>query len=184
MDIEINQLLDWKPNADHAATPTVTPDQHCGALRRLAGPVTIITTRDGDMPAGLTATAIASVTADPPRVVVFVNKKVGATPAILNSGILCVNILAADQEDVARVFAGMMKDVIGPARFGHGVWDELVTGAPALTDALANLDCRVVKVFDESTHHAFLCEVLSTRERSDGEALLYLNGGFRHVPQA
>lgn len=57
------------------------------------------------------------------------------------------------------------------------------TGAPTLDDTLANFDCRVIKVFDESTHHAFLCEVLATRERNDGEALIYLNGGFRRIAQ-
>ena len=50
---------------------------------------------------------------------------------------------------------------------------------------LANFDCRVVKVFDESTHHAFLCEVLATRGLQDGEPLLYLNGAFRRLaPQS
>lgn len=183
MTADINQLIDWTPNAKLVDAPTVTPEQHCGALRHLAGPVTIITTGDNDAPAGLTATAVASVTADPPRLVVFVNKKVAANPVIHGSGTLCVNILAGDQEDVARAFAGMVKDVSGPARFNHGSWDQLATGAPVLKDALANLDCRVIKVFDESTHHAFLCEVLATRERADGEALIYLDGGFRHVPR-
>ena len=57
------------------------------------------------------------------------------------------------------------------------------TGAPQLDAALTNFDCRVIKVFDESTHHAFLCEVVQVRERQDGAALIYLNGGFCHVPQ-
>jgi flavin reductase (NADH)/flavin reductase len=77
----------------------------------------------------------------------------------------------------------MVKDVYGEARFGFGAWDSLTTNAPALQGSLANFDCRVVKVFDESTHHAFLCEVLATRERNDGEALIYLNGAFRSIPQ-
>lgn len=183
MNADINPLADWTPNADFASLPTVSPEQHCGALRRLAGPVTIITTGDSETPAGLTATAVASVTADPPRLIVFVNKKVSATSVILNSGTLCVNILASDQEDVAKAFAGMIKDVAGPARFEHGDWDKLLTGAPALVGALASLDCRVIKAINESTHHAFLCEVLATREREGGAALIYLNGGFRNASQ-
>ena len=97
---------------------------------------------------------------------------------ILNSGALCVNVLAGEQEDVAKAFAGMVEGVHGDARFDYGQWRELSTGAPTLDGTLANFDCRVIKVFDESTHHAFLCEVLATRERNDGEALIYLNGGF------
>lgn len=183
MNKHINQLLDWTPNAELAALPTVSADDHRYGMRHFAVGVSIISARDGAERAGLTATAVCSVTADPPRLVVFVNKNVVANSLILNSGALCVNVLAGDQEEVAKAFAGMLDGVHGDARFGHGEWRELRTGAPALDGCLANFDCRIVKVFDESTHHAFLCEVLVTRERNDGEALIYLNGGFRRIPQ-
>ena len=183
MDVQINQLLDWQPNPRLAGLPTVSADDHRYGMRHFAVGVSIITARDGDQQAGLTATAVCSVTADPPRLVVFVNKNVVASEIIRNSGALCVNVLAGEQEEVAKAFAGMVKEVYGDARFQYGQWRELASGAPTLDDALANFDCRVIKVFDESTHHAFLCEVLATRERNDGEALIYLNGAFRRIPQ-
>lgn len=183
MSQEINQLLDWRPSAELAALPLVTADAHRYGMRHFAVGVTVITVAAGEQRAGLTATAVCSVTADPPRLVVFVNKNVAASQLILDSGALCVNVLAGEQEEVAKVFAGMLKDVHGDARFGYGRWSTLVTGAPALEETLACFDCRVIKVFDESTHHAFLCEILATRERSDGEALIYLNGAFRRIPQ-
>ena len=52
-----------------------------------------------------------------------------------------------------------------------------------LEGTLSSFDCRVIKMFDESTHHAFLCEVLTVRERNDGQALVYLNGAFRKIDQ-
>lgn len=183
MSADINQLLHWKPKDHLVALPTVTSDDHRYGMRHFAVGVSVITTRHGEESAGLTATAVCSVTADPPRLVVFVNKNVAANDLILESGALCVNVLAAEQEEVAKVFAGMVKDVHGPARFNYGEWVELATGSPALDRSLANFDCRVIKVFDESTHHAFLCEVLAMRERNDGEALIYLNGAFRSIPQ-
>lgn len=183
MSQEINQLLDWLPNVRLSAMPTVSPEDHRYGMRHFAMGVTIITAGNGAARAGLTATAVCSVTADPPRLVVFVNKNVAASHIVLDSGALCVNVLAGDQEKIAKIFAGMVKEVHGNARFEHGQWHELVTGAPALDGALANFDCRVVKVFDESTHHAVLCEVLATRERNDGEALIYLNGSFCRIPQ-
>ena len=183
MNRHINQLLDWQPNARLAAMPTVTADDHRYGMRHFAVGVTIITAGEGADRAGLTATAVCSVTADPPRLVVFVNKNVAASDVVLNSGALCVNVLAGDQEEVAKAFAGMIEGVHGDARFAHGEWHALTTGAPTLDGALANFDCRVIKVFDESTHHAFLCEVLATCERNDGEALIYLNGAFRRIPQ-
>lgn len=183
MNQQINQLLDWRPNEELAQLPTITPDAHRWGMRHFAVGVSIITAKDGDRRAGLTATAVCSVTADPPRIVVFVNKNVHANAIIIDSGALCVNVLAGDQEDVAKVFAGMEKDVHGEVRFNYGQWGSVLTGAPALQNALANFDCRVIKVFDESTHNAFLCEILATRERSDGEALIYLNGLFRRIAQ-
>lgn len=183
MNKQINQVLDWTPNAKLAAMPTVSSEDHRYGMRHFAVGVTIITASDGENKAGLTATAVCSVTADPPRLVVFVNKDVAASEIILKSGALCVNILASEQEETAKIFAGMNKEVHGEARFEHGQWRELATGAPSLDGTLANFDCRVIKVFDESTHHAFLCEVMATCERDDGEALIYLNGAFRSVPQ-
>lgn len=183
MSPEINQRLDWHPNPRLTVLPTVSAESHRYGMRHFAVGVTIITAANADARAGLTATAVCSVTAEPPRLVVFVNKSVAASEIVLASGALCVNVLAGDQEEVAKAFAGMIKDVHGDARFAYGRWGEQVTGAPSLEGALANFDCRVIKVFDESTHHAFLCEVLSTCERNDGEALIYLNGAFRRIPQ-
>ncbi len=183
MTQEINQLLDWTPNANLAAMPTVSAEDHRYGMRHFAMGVSIITAKEGEQRAGLTATAVCSVTADPPRLVVFVNKNVVASQVVLKSGALCVNVLAGEQEEVAKAFAGMIQGVHGDARFEYGDWDTLATGAPTLVATLASFDCRVIKVFDESTHHAFLCEVLATRERNDGEALIYLNGGFRRISQ-
>lgn len=182
MTAEINQLVDWQSNRQLAELPAVDPSSHRNAMRNLAAGVSVITTSDGEERAGLTATAVCSVTADPPRVVVFVNKNVAASALVLGNGALCVNVLASDQEDVAKAFAGMIAGCQGNDRFKHGEWTPMVSGAPALTGALANMDCRVVKVFDESTHHAFLCEILDTRERDDGAALVYLNGKFQALP--
>lgn len=181
MNPHINQRLDWTANATLGALPVVHADLHRGGMRHLAAPVSIVTSRDGDIPVGLTATAVCSVTVDPPRMVVLVNKKVAAADPILASGALCINVLTADQEHLARVFAGMVEGVFGPARFEHGGWHAGVTGAPVLDGALATFDCRVVKVFDESTHHAFLCEVLDAPEPAGGDPLIYMNGAFRRI---
>ncbi len=179
---QISQRLDWVPDARLAALPTIAADGYRCCMRYFASGVNVITARDGEARAGLTATAVCSVTADPPRMVVFVNRNVLASDVVMRSGALCVNLLAADQEEVARVFAGMHKDVRGEDRFRYGTWGEAITGSPVLEGALASFDCRVIKVFEESTHRAFVCEVLATAERNDAESLIYLNGVFRSLP--
>jgi flavin reductase (DIM6/NTAB) family NADH-FMN oxidoreductase RutF len=172
---------DWAPNDRLAGLPVATADDHRRGMRQLAASVSIVTARNGERRAGLTATAVCSVTADPPRLVVFVNKSVVANEVIRESGAVCINVVAAAQETVAKAFAGMIDGVHGDARFEYGQWDTMVTGAPALGDALVNFDCRVIKVFDESTHHAFVAEVLATRVCESGDALVYLNGAFLNL---
>lgn len=182
MNQSINQRLDWAPNPELVALPTVSAQEHCGGMRNVAAAVTIITSRHEEQQAGLTATAVVSVTANPPRLAVFVNKNVAAADVIMKSGALCVNVLSSRHEGVAKAFAGMIEGVHGDTRFGHGCWSSMVTSSPSLDDALVTFDCRVVKVYEESTHHAFLCEVLATRHCADEEALVYLNGAFRPIP--
>lgn len=180
----INQVLDWHPNEALSDLALVGEAEHRGGMRHFAAATSIITTRNGLEQAGLTATAICSVTADPPRLVAFVNKNTYAADQILNTGLLCVNTLAGHQAELACIFAGMRKEVSGPERFKYGEWESLITGAPVLTGAKANFDCRVVKVFDESTHFAFLCEVLATRGNENDGALLYMGGKFYTLAEA
>jgi flavin reductase (NADH)/flavin reductase len=182
MNPEVNKFLDWLPNPRLQDLPTVGAQDHRGGMRSVAAAVSIITACHEQHRAGLTATAVVSVTADPPRLAVFVNKSVVAADIILKSGALCVNVLASCQEEVAKASAGMIEGVHGDARFGHGKWKSMVTASPMLEDALVNFDCRVVKVLDESTHHVFVCDVLATQVCAAEEALVYLNGAFKPVP--
>lgn len=180
MHFETNQLLEWQPNSLLSRiNPVSDADFRCG-MRHFASAVTIVTARYGDQRAGLTATAVCSVTADPPRLVVFVNKNVVAARLIINSGALCVNVLSCEQELIAKAFSGMLDNAKGEARFDYGCWHELVSGAPVLDKALVNFDCRVMRVYEESTHYAFSCDVLASCvcQNQDKNALIYFNGSF------
>lgn len=175
---KINQMLDWQCNSDLFTLPLVDESEHRGGMRHLAAATSIITTVNNGERVGLTATAVCSVTAEPPRLVVFINKGTYAVNHIVATGLLCVNTLAASQTELACIFAGMRKEIPGPDRFQHGEWGTLVTGAPVLANAKVSFDCRVIKVFDESTHFAFLCEVLAVNANEKESALLYMGGKF------
>lgn len=168
----------WQPNPSLAALKPVQQDELRAGMRHLAAPVSIVTTVNGLTRAGLTVTAVTSVTAEPPRLVVFINKNTFAAEHILSSGLLCVNVLTAEQQELACIFAGMRKEVPGEQRFNHGEWHSLLSGAPVLANAKVNFDCRVIKVYGESTHHAFLCEVLATQQHAAASPLLYLDSDF------
>jgi len=164
-----------------ARQPAAVPSgAFLACMRMLASGCAVIAARHEGQRAGLTATAVCSVTADPPRIIVCVNRKVRAHALIANSAALSVNMLTQSHETVARRFAGLIDGVVGEERFVGADWDEGVTGSPILKDALFSLDCRVIEAIPASTHSIFLCEVVEARS-AEAAPLLYFNGRFAAV---
>lgn len=156
----------------------VEPAAYLGAMRYFAAGCAIIASSDGSERSGLTATAVCSVTADPPRLLVCVNRDVRAHAVIVDSGTLSVNVLSEAQEGLARRFAGMVKDVRGEDRFLEGRWITGRLGAPVLAGSLASFDCRVVEAVPASTHTLFICEVVDVAADGDAAPLLFFNRAF------
>ena len=75
------------------------------ALRRFPTGVTVVTTLVDGVARGFTANAFASVSVDPPMVLICVNRDASAHPYISSSSIFCVNILAVEQRELAKRFA-------------------------------------------------------------------------------
>ncbi|WP_346727564.1 flavin reductase family protein [Zestomonas insulae] len=151
----------------------------CKAMRQLAGACVVIASADERERAGLTATAVCSITADPPRLLICVNRNVRANEVIKRAGAFSINVLAADQEAVAKRFAGMLEGVFGEARFADGAWQTGATGVPLLGDALVGFECRLVELIPASTHDMFIGEVvgLAGQQGASGP-LVYFNSQF------
>jgi flavin reductase len=149
------------------------------AMARVGAAVHVITT---DGPAGrhgFTASAVCSVTDDPPTLLVCQNRSSDSNRAFKENGILCVNTLAAAQEPLSPVFAGMTdRDMDG--RFEAGAWTTLLTGAPVLEDALAAFDCRITQVVEVGTHSVLFCEVVALAANVGHDGLIYF--GRRYHP--
>jgi flavin reductase (DIM6/NTAB) family NADH-FMN oxidoreductase RutF len=163
---------------DLAALPPVAAADYIAAVAQHVSSVCVITTEHDGERFGLTATAVASVSATPARLLVCVNKSGQSHERILRSGRFCVNVLTETQENVAKVFAGM---TAGADRFASAEWTTLVTGAPALTGAAASFDCRLASVSDQSTHSVLFGDVLATRHLTGEDALLYGVRRFRQM---
>lgn len=162
--------------------PVVKPARFRAGMSYLSGACTIIASRLGEARAGLTATAVCSVTADPPRLLVCLNREGNAHEVISRSGVLSVNVLNAGHLALAQRFAGMMQGVRSGDRFLEGHWQVGVTGVPLLADALVAFECRVVEEIPASTHNIFLCEVIDvTTSGEDASPLLYFNHHFRRL---
>ncbi len=154
-------------------------------MARLGGACTIITGSHEGERAGLTATAVCSVSAEPPRLLVCLNRSVRAHGIIARSGRLGVNVLDAQHEDLARRFAGMVPGVVGDDRFLTGDWIDSPQGVPVLRDALASFECRVIEETLSGTHSIFLCEVTGvTTPATSPSALVYFNRSFVPIPSA
>jgi flavin reductase (DIM6/NTAB) family NADH-FMN oxidoreductase RutF len=149
-------------------------------MRHLAASVTLITTRHRELRGGLTATAVCSVSAEPPQLLICVNRTASAHDPIGEAGFFCVNILAPEHRKIAERFAGM-DGVEGDARFVDlGEWSTLSTGAPVLKGCPVSFDCKLVTKVAAGTHTIYLGEIVDISLDPAAHALLYCDGAFVH----
>jgi flavin reductase (DIM6/NTAB) family NADH-FMN oxidoreductase RutF len=147
------------------------------AMGQHVASVCVITTQHCDERYGLTATAVSSVCADPPRLLVCVNKSGQTHHKIVASGHFGVNVLGEEQEKVGQAFAGMLGRDFD--RFSIGDWHKLETGSPILKGAASAFDCRITETIDQFSHSIFIGEVVATAINNGREALVYAGRKFR-----
>ena len=159
---------------------TVAPAQFREAMSRLGAAVHVVTTAGAAGKAGFTATAVASVSDQPATLLVCLNRRSRATPALAENRVLCVNTLGADAEAMADLFAGRTGAGM-EARFATGAWATLATGAPVLTTSVVALDCRVIEVKAVGTHNVVFAGVVAIRHGKPGPALVYHDRAYKLV---
>jgi flavin reductase (DIM6/NTAB) family NADH-FMN oxidoreductase RutF len=144
------------------------------AMRRFATGVAIVTTAHEGRIHGFTVNAFASVTAEPPTVLICVNRGATAHPLIAASQRFCVNILALDQQKLAERFAGGEPR----SRFEGVAYRLGPSGSPVLEGTLAHVDCSLAEELTASTHTIFLGSVLEVASRA-GAPLGYFDRAYR-----
>lgn len=154
---------------------TVDPGSFKQGMRLLTAGVTIVTTAIGSARIGLTATAICSLTAEPPMLLACVSRDAGAHDPTLQSRVFCVNVLSAAHHALALLFADNKHAV---ERFQSGDWGTLATGAPVLMDSLASFDCVLDQTMRAATHTVLIGRVSAVRTSPDRMPLLYGSGVF------
>jgi flavin reductase (DIM6/NTAB) family NADH-FMN oxidoreductase RutF len=158
----------------------ITLEEFRSSMRHLAGAVTVIATGVVGQRYGLTATAVCSLSDDPPTLLACVNRSASAHDIIQKNRTFTINLLAGDQDHVAGQFAGRA-GLKGEARFAGAKWRTLATGAPVLEDALAAFDCDVMQEHVFATHTIFIGRVVASLSREEADPLIYLHGRFRHL---
>ncbi|WP_322028958.1 flavin reductase family protein [Paraburkholderia sp. J76] len=148
------------------------------AMRCLTGHVCLITTgSDADGPlAGMTATAVTSVSASPPIVLVCINRANASLAHVQTTGNFVVNVLARSEQELAQRFS---RPISPQEKFQSGTWIRIKTGAPALASAMVNLDCSVERIIEIGTHAVIFGHIEGTAISGDITApLLYSQGTY------
>ncbi|MBT6275312.1 MAG: hypothetical protein HOI95_14390, partial [Chromatiales bacterium] len=144
-----------------------------------ASSVNVVTTDGAGGRAGMTVSAMASVSADGPKptLLICVNHDASAYPALNTNGVFCLNVLRDDQSFISDTFAGRTH-FDEHERFECASWTPMVTGAPRVVDPLVAFDCRIIGDERVGTHHVFIGEVQDTFVNPGGNPLIYANRAY------
>jgi flavin reductase len=146
-------------------------------MSRVAASVHVVTTDGPAGRAGFTATAVAPVTDSPASLLVCIHAEGRSAQALAENAVFCVNTLGISDRALAEAFAGH-SGLAGEARFGHGRWSRLATGAPALETSLVSFDCRLVEARLVATHYVVIGAVVEVRLGREEPALAYRERGY------
>lgn len=148
------------------------------AMARLGAAVSVVTTDGPGGQAGFTASAVCSVTDDPPTLLVCLNRSASVYPVFEANGVLCVNVLAAGQQALSNLFGGKTPM---PERFAAARWSLLVTGAPVLEGATVSFDCRVSRRTEVGSHDVLFCEAVAIRGSDKAQGLVYFDRRYHDL---
>ena len=161
-----------EPNPYDPALPVIDARHLRRSLGQFVTGVTVVTYSLGGAPRGVTVNSFTSVSVDPPLILVSIARKARSARGLSGSP-LVVNVLAADQLDLARHFAGQRRDGLEiPWSQHHSL--------PRLRGAVAWIECQPYAEVEAGDHILFVGRVSSHRTLSK-EPLLFQTGGFRLV---
>lgn len=170
-------MLSSKTSNMTPASLTATDFRH--ALAQFATGVTIVTTeRSPGAAYGMTANSFASVSLDPPLILVCVDQRSHLLPLLKRNPLFGVSVLKEHQQAVSVYFA--QPDQPAEAEAGLGIRFRWISGVPVLEDTIAQLVCRVAGSYVAGDHTIFLGEVQSA-DLFPGEPLLFFRSKYRQI---
>jgi 3-hydroxy-9,10-secoandrosta-1,3,5(10)-triene-9,17-dione monooxygenase reductase component len=149
------------------------PDRFRQVLGHFCTGVTVITTVDGDGPAGFTCQSFAAVSLDPPLVLFCPSRSSATWRRIERTGHFCANVLADGQRELARVFASS-----AAGKFDGVGWSPAPAGPPVLDGALAWVTAAVATVHQAGDHQVVIGRVTGLAACRAGPALLFYRGRY------
>jgi flavin reductase len=161
----------------------ITAELFKSGMRRLPAAVTLVTCRYDDNYFGLTATAVTSLSVEPPSLLTCVNRDASAHRVILEAKAFAISVLPHDKVDLARLFASRRPEDRAK-RFATDSWLELTSGAPVLADAIVAFDCTLDQAILYASHSILIGQVQDIRISETHKHLMYLEGEFADLALA
>lgn len=144
------------------------------AMGGFAAGVTVVTTALDGRLSGTTVSAFSSLSMDPPLVLACLKRGSRTLAAVQGAGVFCVNILAADQGELAYAFAKSGCD----ERFALAALEPGATAAPVLAGCVAVVECALHAAHDGGDHEILVGRVASVRINESKPPLVYVRGQF------
>jgi flavin reductase (DIM6/NTAB) family NADH-FMN oxidoreductase RutF len=165
-------------NHDQPSARLIDPTEFRRAIAKFATGVTVITTDGASGPAGMTASAVCSLSIEPVRLLVCISTHLPTHEALEQTKTFAVNVLGEGQEHLARRFARPAEDKFA------GVDLVASGGPPVLKDSIAHFLCRVAERFPGGDHSIFIGDVYDFGSNSDAKPLLYFGSTFGAMSSA
>ena len=154
-------------------------DSFRSAMRHVAATVYAVTTGHGGGRYGILATAVSSLSFDPPSLLVCVNRSASLHAPLANAETFCVNVLGLGNRDVAEHFMTCRAQ----DRFDVGEWEE-VHGVPVLATAQSSFVCQRRHCHEFGTHTIFIGELVAAKHRADAAPLTYYDRHYIDISEA
>jgi flavin reductase (DIM6/NTAB) family NADH-FMN oxidoreductase RutF len=164
--------------SDMTAVFDPSPDAYRAAMRGYLGHVSVITVGMGAQATGLVVTSAVSLSAEPPFLLVCINRASGSWPILAQTGVFGWSALGAAHQDVAQRFAGGAQ---GAARYDGADWS-LIAGAQLLNGAPIAASCKVTNMIDHGTHAIVIGQLRALKTHDGAGVLSYVNGTYVAQP--
>lgn len=147
------------------------------AMRYVPGAVAVIATAASGERRGLAATAWCSLSADPPTLLVCINRGASAHPFVLAARAFSVNLLSPTQTEIVAIFSAQ-RALDGDARFAGDCWTTGVLGQPLFRGAPVSFECRLIDAHDHGSHTVMIGRVVGVESSGRDSALMYVGGAY------
>jgi flavin reductase (DIM6/NTAB) family NADH-FMN oxidoreductase RutF len=151
----------------------VGPERFRSVIGNLPTGVTVVTVHTADGPVGMTANAVCSLSLEPLLMLVCFDNTARTLPAVRETGRFGINVLAAGQDNLARLFASKKPEREKFADVAHTVHD----GIPVIEGVVAWVGCRLERLIPGGDHTIGIGAV-EAAEAGEGDPLLWFRGGY------